>query len=109
MSSVVLIAEVLSKAKFGAFGLCACRFINMNNEKLPKIDGKEFKKRRMALNISQNDFASTADISYRTIIRLEQGKTISGKLVHKIVHALKKLESKPKTETLWWKSHKNNL
>ena len=81
----------------------------MNNKKLPKIDGKEFKERRIALNISQNDFAETSDISYRTIIRFEQGKTISRKSVNKIVHTLEMLESKPKNENLWWKSHKKSI
>lgn len=78
----------------------------MNNE---KIDKKEFKIRRMSLNISQNDFADVADISYRTIIRFEQGKTVRDKSVDKIMHTLKMLESKPKNENLWWKSHKNSL
>jgi len=73
------------------------------------MDGKEFKKRRMLLNISQNDFADIAGVSYRTIIRFEQGKTASDKSVDKIVHTLKLLESKPKNENLWWESHKNSL
>ncbi len=73
------------------------------------MDKKEFKDRRMALNISQNDFAKVTEISYRTILRFEQGKTVSSKSVDKIVHVLKILESKPKNENLWWKSHKNSL
>ena len=73
------------------------------------IDKKEFKDRRIALNISQNDFAKVADVSYRTILRFEQRKTVSCKSVDKIVHTLKMLESKPKNGNLWWKSHKNSI
>ena len=74
-----------------------------------KIDKKEFKDRRIALNISQNDFAKVAGVSYRTIIRFEKGKTVSSKSVDKIVHTLKAIEFSPKDENLWWKSHKNSL
>jgi predicted transcriptional regulator len=78
----------------------------MDKQKTGKIDAKDFQKRRLALNISQKDFANACEVSYRTIIRLEQGKTISKKVMHKIVHSLKTFESKPQDETLWWKSHK---
>ncbi len=78
----------------------------MENE---KIDRKEFKSRRIALNISQNDFAKVAGVSYRTIIRFENGKTVSSKSLNKIVHTLKTIESSPKDENLWWKSHKNSI
>jgi len=81
----------------------------MDNEKILKIDAKEFKKRRIALNISQNNFANIAGISYRTIIRFEHGESINCTSVDKIVHTLEMLESKPKNENLWWKSHKNSF
>ncbi len=81
----------------------------MDNKKTQKIAVEKFKERRMALNISQNDFAKVAKISYRTVLRFEQGKTVSSKSVDKIVHTLKMLESHPKNENLWWKSHKNSL
>lgn len=73
------------------------------------IDGKEFKNRRINSNISQNDFSQIAGVSYRTILRFEKGKPISEKSVHKIVRALKTIESSPKNENIWWKTHKNGL
>lgn len=73
------------------------------------IDRKEFKNGRLALNMSQSDFAKLAGVSYRTIIRFEKEKTVSSKSMDKIVHTLKAIESSPKDENLWWKSHKNSL
>ncbi|MDD5455319.1 MAG: helix-turn-helix transcriptional regulator [Candidatus Ratteibacteria bacterium] len=81
----------------------------MVKEKIPQIDGKELKKRRIALNISQNDFANVSNISYRTIIRFEQGKSVSDNSARKIAETLKILEAHPKHENLWWKSHKNSI
>ncbi len=59
--------------------------------------------------MSQNDFAKIAGVSYRTIVRFENGKTVSSKSLDKIVHTLKTIESSPKNENLWWKSHKNSI
>ena len=73
------------------------------------IDRKEFKSKRIALNMSQNDFAKIAGVSYRTIVRFENGKTVSSKSLDKIVHTLKTVESSPKNGNLWWKSHKNSI
>jgi predicted transcriptional regulator len=73
------------------------------------IDKKEFKNRRINLNISQKDFSQIAGVSYRTILRFERGKPISERSVHKIVQALKTIESSPKNENIWWKTHKNSL
>ena len=87
------------------------RFLNMKDKTIVKINEKDFKNRRMTLNISQNDFAKIAGVSYRTILRFEQGKTVSGKSIDKIVHILENLESSSgnKNDNLWWKSHKNAL
>ncbi len=81
----------------------------MVKEKIEKIGAKEFKERRIALNISQNDFADVSHVSYRTIIRFEQGKNISDNSLSKIVDTLKTLEAHPKNANLWWKSHKNSI
>jgi predicted transcriptional regulator len=83
----------------------------MKDKIIVKINDKDFKNRRMSLNISQSDFANVAGVSYRTILRFEQGKTVSVTSMDKIVRTLGGLESSPanKNDNLWWKSHKNAL
>lgn len=71
--------------------------------------GKDIKERRERIGVSQEGLAKEAGISYRTVLRFENGEQIRDKMFSKIVNALKKLEKSrqsQKKQSLWWLSHK---
>lgn len=73
------------------------------------IDRKELRRKRIELCISQAQLGKIAGVSYRTIVRFENGEKIRKTSLDKIVRAMRRIERSPKNENLWWKSHKNDL